>query len=146
MQTHIISLLRNNASGSNIFEILDLIISSIKDRFNQPAFTVFLKMEQLLLNIIINHNYEDELAYVFNVHENDIDPMQVKTKAFSKSTMFQGSNCKNFSDNLEHLEFLHPTKWALIPNLLTIVHLILINPATFCTPERPFSVAPSIKT
>ena len=96
MQTHIISLLRNNASGNNIFEILDLIISSIKDRLNQPAFTVFLKMEQLLLNIIINNNYEDELAYVFHVHENDIDPMQVQTKAFSKSTMFQGSNCKNF--------------------------------------------------
>ena len=46
------------------------------------------------------------------------------------STMFHGSNCKDFSDILEHLESLHPTKCALIPNLLTIVHLILINPAT----------------
>ena len=62
------------------------------------------------------------------------------------STMFQGSNCKNFSDILEHLESLHPTKCALIPNLLTIVHLILINPATSCTPERSFSVARRIKT
>ena len=42
------------------FENLDLIISSIKDRFNQPAFTAFLKMEQLLLNIILDNNYEDE--------------------------------------------------------------------------------------
>ena len=57
------------------------------------------------------------------------------------STMFQGSNCKNFSDILEHLESLQPTKCALIPNLLTIVHLILIDPATSCTPERSFSVA-----
>ena len=31
------------------FENLDLIISSIKARFNQLAFTAFLKMEQLLL-------------------------------------------------------------------------------------------------
>ena len=67
-------------------------------------------------------------------------------QAFSMSTMFQGSNCKNFSDILEHLESLHPTKCALIPNLLTIVHLILINPATSCTPERAFSVAQRIKT
>ena len=62
------------------------------------------------------------------------------------STMFHGSNCKNFSDILEHLESSHPAKYALIPSLLTIVHLILINPATSCTPERSFSVARRIKT
>ena len=40
------------------------------------------------------------------------------------STMFQGSNCKNFSDILEHLESLHQTKCALIPNLLTIENIL----------------------
>ena len=128
------------------FENLDLIVSLIKDRFNQPAFTAFLKMEQLLLNIFLGNNYEDELAYVFNVYKDDIDPMQVQTDAFLMSTMFQGNNCKNFSNILEHLESLHPTKCALIPNLLITVHLILINPATSCTPERSFSVARRIKT
>ena len=85
------------------FENLDLVISSIKDRFNQPAFTAFLKMEQLLLNIILDNNYEDELAYVFTVYKDDIDSMQVQMEAFSMSTMFQGSNCKQFSDIREHL-------------------------------------------
>ena len=103
-------------------------------------------MEQLLLNMILGNNYEDELAYVFNVYKDDVDPMQVQTETFLKSTMFQGSNCKNFSDILEHLESLHPTKCALISNLLTILHLISINPATPCTPERSFSVARKIKT
>ena len=103
-------------------------------------------MEQLLLNIILDISYEGELAYVFNVYEDDIDPMQVQTEAFSMSTMFQGSNCKHFSDILEHLESLHPTKCALIPNLLTAVHVILINPATSCTPERFFPGTQRIKT
>ena len=102
-------------------------------------------MEQLLLNIILNNNYEDELAYMFNVYRDDIDPMQVQTEAFSMSTMFQGSNCKNFSNILEHLESLHPTKCALIPNLLTIVHLILINPAISCTPESHFQSLEELK-
>ena len=105
----------------------------------------FLQMEQLLLNIILDNNFEDEIAYVFNVYKDDIDSTQAQTEAFLMFTMFQGSNCKNFSDILEHLESLHPTKCALIPNLLTIVHLILINPATSCTPERSFSVAQRIK-
>ena len=99
-----------------------------------------------MLNIIRENSYEDGLAYVFNVYRDNIDTMQVQTEALSTSIMFQGSNCKKFSDILEHLESLHPTKCALIPNLLTIVHLILINPATSCTPERSFSVARRIKT
>ena len=73
-------------------------------------------------------------------------PLQVQTEASSKSTMFQGSNCKIFSDILEYLESLHPTKCSLIPNPLTIALLILINPATSCTHERSFSVARKIKT
>ena len=89
-------------------------------------------MEQLLLNIILDNNYEDELAYVFNVYKDDIDPMQVQTEAFSMSTMFPESNSKYFFDILQHLES------ALIPNLLTIVHLMLINPA------KSFSVAQKI--
>ena len=60
--------------------------------------------------------------------------------------MFQGSNCTNFSDILEHLECLHTTKRPQIPKILTIVHLILINPGTSCTPERSFSVVQRIKT
>ena len=83
---------------------------------------------------------------MLNVYKDDIDPMQIQTEAFSMSTMFQGCNCKKFSNILEHLESLHPTKCALIPNLLTIVHLILINPATSCTPERSFLVGQRIKT
>ena len=86
------------------FENFDLIISSIKNRFNQPAFTAFLKMKQLLLNNIRSKNYEDELAYVFNVYKDEIDPMQVPKEAFSMSTMFQGSNCTDFSDILESLD------------------------------------------
>ena len=77
---------------------------------------------------------------MFNVYKDDIDPMQVQTEAFSMSTMFPESNSKYFFDILQHLES------ALIPNLLTIVHLMLINPATSCTPERSFSVAQRIKT
>ena len=103
-------------------------------------------MEQILLNIIQDKNYEDEQAYVFNVYKDDIDPMRVPTEAFSMSTMFQGSNCTNFSDILEHLKSLDPTKRALIPSLLTIVHVILFNPATSCTPERSYSFARRIKT
>lgn len=59
------------------FENLDLIISSIKDRFNQPAFVAFLKVEQLLLNIIDKTDYENEPKYVLNIYKNDLDLVQI---------------------------------------------------------------------
>ena len=45
-------------------------------------------MEQLLLKIILDNNYKDELAYVFNVYKDDIDFVQIQTEAFSMSIMF----------------------------------------------------------
>ena len=83
MQTHIIRQRIYHPEEyfrQQYFENLDLIISSIKCHFNQPAFRAFLKMEQLLLNIIHDKNYKDELAFVFNVYKDDIDPMQVRTE------------------------------------------------------------------
>ena len=65
--------------GQQFFENLDLIISLIKYRFNQPAFMAFLKMERPLLNIFLDNNYEDEPAYVCNVYKDDIYPMEVQT-------------------------------------------------------------------
>ena len=59
------------------FENLDLIISSIKDRFNQPAFVAFLKVEQLLLNIIDKTDYENEPKYALNISKNDLDLVQI---------------------------------------------------------------------
>ena len=60
--------------------------------------------------------------------------------------MFKETTCSSFSDVFAHIQSLHPTKLKLIPNIVTIVQLILINPATSCTPERSFSTALRLKT
>ena len=55
-----------------------------------------------------------------HVYKDDIDPMKVLTEAFSMSTMFLGSNWKNFSDIIEQLQSLHQTKCA--PNTKPSYH------------------------
>ena len=80
------------------FENLDLIISSIKYRFIQPAFTVFLKMEQMLLNILQQKNYSNELAYVKQVYGTDINPVALQTESFSFYTMFKSISVATFDD------------------------------------------------
>ena len=128
------------------FETLDLIILSVKDRFDQPAFLAFLKMEQLLVNIINGKNFETELDYIVKCYGDDIDQLQIRTEAYTLQTMFKDMPCTTFANMLEHIKSLHSSKRALIPNIITVFKLIIINPATSCTPERSFSTARRLKT
>ena len=64
-------------------------------------------MEQLLLNIILGNNYENELAYVFNVYKDDEDPMQVQPEANNTKPSYYCPSNINQSSN-----FLHP--WEIL--------------------------------
>ena len=128
------------------FEILDLIISSIKDRFDQPVFIAFLKMEQFLLNAINGTNFNAELDYIIKVYGDDIDPLQIQTEVYTLKTIFKDTSCINFEDMLKHIKSLNSSTRALIPNVINVFKLIIINPATSCTPERSFSTARRLKT
>lgn len=46
------------------FEALDLIVSSIKNRFDQPGYHVYCKLEELLLKAASGVDYEEELVFV----------------------------------------------------------------------------------
>ena len=127
-------------------ETLDLIVSSIKDRFDQPSFLSFLKMEQFLLNAINGKDFDAELDYIVKTYGNDIDPIQIRTEAFTLRTMFKGASCATFVDMLKHIQSQHSSKRSLIPNVLTVFKLTIINPVTSCTPERSFSTARRLKT
>jgi hypothetical protein len=112
------------------FESLDLVVSSIKERFNQPVFIAFLKMEQMLLNMIQKKDYTAELKHVLKVYGTDVDPIAFDTEVFSFSVMFKTTPVQSFDEILRHLTSLPSSQWGMIPNIMTIVKLILINPST----------------
>lgn len=128
------------------FETLELIISSIEDRFDQPSFLAFLKMEQFLLNAISGKNFDAELDHIVKVYGDDIDSLQIRTEAYALQTMFKGASCATFGDMLKYVQSQHSSKRTLIPNIITVFKLTIINPATSCTPERSFSTARRLKT
>jgi len=101
------------------FEALDLIISSIKERFEQPTFISFLNMEALLLNIIQEKNYEKELQYVIEVYINGIDADAVRVEEFAFRTLFKYVEVDNFEDILRHIRTISSSKQKLIPNIAT---------------------------
>ena len=60
-------------------------------------------------------------------------------------TMFKSVTVHNFGDILFHIRIIPLSKQRLIPNIATIINLLLVNPSTSCTPERSFSTARRLK-
>ena len=55
------------------FECLDMCISCIKDRFNQPGYAALKNLEDLLIKAANNENYNSELEFVLGFYHNDLE-------------------------------------------------------------------------
>ena len=71
--------------------------------------------------------------------------MAVRIKANVLSTVIKDEvTC--FKDIYEEVKDCSKGERGLIPNIIHIIKLLLVNPATSCTPERSFSTARCLKT
>ena len=59
------------------FEALDLVISGINSRFDQPGYKIYSKLENLLTN---NEEYEDEYQLIIDFYKDDFDSSLLRTQ------------------------------------------------------------------
>ena len=62
------------------YEALDLVISSIQERFNQPGYVVYRNLEELLLKAVNAKDYSSELDYVTQFYGSDLDKNELSTQ------------------------------------------------------------------
>ena len=127
------------------FEAIDCIIMALNERFNKPCFDVFATMETLLLKAIAGEEINDELAWMHSRYADDVDATALKTELLVFKQIFK-EKPNHFDDILKAMEETTSETRLLFPNVMIIIQLLLINPATSVTPERSFSVARRIKT
>ena len=70
---------------------MDPIITSIKDRLNQPGFQLFSMVEQLLLQAISKDDYESQLKHVSEKYAGDFDPALTISELDLLPTIFRES-------------------------------------------------------
>ena len=80
------------------FEAIDVIVSSIKERFEQPAFKIFTEMGQLLLKSISKKPAEEEMKTVKASFCDDFDDQSLPCELELLPTIFRGFKPVNFSD------------------------------------------------
>ena len=55
------------------YEVLDLLINSIKDRFHQPGYQTYSKLEALLLESANKQDATEELGYICQFYSVDLN-------------------------------------------------------------------------
>ena len=127
------------------FEAIDCMIMALSERFNKPCFDVFANMETLLLKSISGEEINDELVWMHSKYTDDVDVSALKTELLVFKQIFK-QKVNHFDDSLKAMEETTSDTRLLFPNVMIVIQLLLINPATSATPERSFSVARRIKT
>ena len=131
---------------SMYFEALDLITNSITDRFDQPDFQTYAKLQELLLKAGKKEAYDDEYSFVCSFYGDDINPSRLKIQLELLGTNFtdRRSNDITLQSLIEFFE--SSAHQEHLSEVLVVLKLILVVPATNATSERSFSSLRRIKT
>ena len=129
------------------YETLDLLIAFIKDRFDQPGYRTYVLLETLLIKAAKGDDYMEEHEVICQLYRRDVDAAKPKAQLPILSTHFTAQEAPpvTFSAILSFLKNMGNAK-VLLSEIVTIVRLILVMPATNATSERSFSALRRVKT
>lgn len=134
----------------NYFEAMALVITCVKDQFDQPGFKVFQNVEEHLNKAVRSDfgDYSEEFAFVTEFYAKDINKDSLKVQLERLKTYFEkqeGEKVK-VSDIFGYLRKLEPAMRAICSEIVTLVRKLLVIPATNATSERTFSALRRVKT
>ena len=129
------------------FEAFDLIINCIKARFDQSDYAMYASCEQVLLKACHEEDFASEMRSVIDFYGDDFQEDVLETHL--KILPFVLRDCKsvsNFHELLTKLKALSKSEKQLISQVILLVKLILVMPATNAVSERSFSATRRLLT
>ena len=129
------------------FEVLDLFVNSIQSRFDQPSFKVFLNLGYLLIHATTPTGNIDvpTPASLHEMYGDEIDTNTLEVEANKFRAIMSNCRIGCFKDVYNKTKTCPESEKELIPNIMRIIKLLLITPATSSSPERRFSTARRLK-
>ena len=106
------------------FEAIDLTVSAIDGRFNQPGFKGYKTMEQFLVKSLLHSDFlkvAEEYHYIKENYSQDLNAYLLKSQLAHFREMFQDENCSCFKDIYAKLQELDPAELNLISEVIKVV-------------------------
>ena len=131
------------------YETLDLIVSFILQRFDQPGFRTYRTLQDLILNAAKGVSYEEELQAVTNFYKDDFHEVTLKVQLELFTTGFsqtEQSSQPTFCEVIKYVKSMSPAMQNGMSEVMKLIKLILIMPATNAVSERSASALRRVKT
>ena len=134
------------------YEAVDLLISCIEDRFQQPGYEKYKRLESLLFKACISEDIENEIAEVYQLYKDDFDSNILQAQLQVFKTHFNQIQNNPLPDTIDifvlkqYFLSLSTSQLTLLSQVYRLLQLILVMPATNASSERSFSALRCIKT
>ena len=123
------------------FAALDTVINCIKDRFEQPDYDMYATLEQLLKKAAMQNPFEEELKKVVKFYRDDfnLDLLRVQLKTLPAIINDTNEGINTFYDVRKLVKQLNRSVRGLIGEVVRLMRLMIVMPATNAVSERSFS-------
>ena len=122
-----------------------MLIETIGRRFDQPGYKAYQCLENLLVNAANCIDYIDDLKRVVGIYGADIHEANLKVQLQTFSVNVK-EKMSNIFDVRKYLAQLTTAKKALLNEVINIMKLVMVMPATNSLSERSFSTMCRIKS
>ena len=127
-----------------------MVLQGIRERFDQPGYQIYCKLECLLLKAAQNVDHSDELRFVLEHYSNDFKSDLLKVHLDLFTANFETPDIDRTSITLQDVitygKTLTEAQKDLMSEVCLLLKLILVMPATNAVSERSFSALRRIKT
>ena len=127
------------------FEALDLTISCIKSRVDQPGYKTYGKVQTLLLKAAASETYDEELEYVLSFYCSDFNSLLLPTYLEIFCQAIKSNERIFIRDVFEFLKNCTNSQCEVMSQVSKLVQLLFVMPATNAQNERSFSTVRRIK-
>ena len=128
------------------YEVVDALVSSVQERFNQPSFLIFEQLESLFIKPLKGEETTKELSSVESNYQSDINVEDLGVELQTLKVLLKDKNVICSDDLISVMQSLPSEEKKLIKNVCVLRKLLVVNPATSATAERTFSMARRVKT
>ena len=128
------------------YEALDLAINCIRSRFDQPGYTMYKNLETLLVIAANGKDFDEHFTLVTDFYGTDLNQSRLKAQLDILAMHFQDADgSMSFRDVKSYFQGLTTSTRTLFSEVITLVQLVLVLPATNATSERSFSAMRRVK-
>ena len=127
------------------FEALDLLVQAIADRFDQPGYRTYSSLQALFLKATKKEDFSEELKTVCTLYGSDLHAANLRSQLEILSNNFSSSS-GDIVEVKNHIQQLTTSERDLMKEVVLLMKLTLVLPATNATSEHAFSAMRRIKS